>query len=189
MNGECGLTLVVMGVCGVGKTSVARALADRMSGLYVEADEFHPPENIEAMRRGVPLNDAMRGPWLRGIAREVRQQHEADIDKDIVVACSALKQSYRDILRSDLPNAKFVFLNAPRDVIAERMTARTNHFMPLTLLDSQLADLEPPTTAEDHIALDASLSQGRIVDDVLAKLNWATHDGGPCLTEIQQEET
>jgi len=178
MNGNEHLTLIVMGVCGVGKTSVARTLSEQLSGLYVEADEFHSAENIDAMRHGVPLTDAMREPWLRGIASQIQSLHRAQPGKDVVVACSALKQSYRDILRTDLPEAKFVFLTAPRDLIAARMTTRADHFMPLTLLDSQLSDLEPPTAAEDHLIIDASPNQNRIVEDVLAQLSSAAPNAG-----------
>ncbi|SNZ19607.1 gluconokinase [Cohaesibacter gelatinilyticus] len=164
------LILIVMGVCGVGKTSVAKALAERLEGRYVEADEFHSPDNIEAMRQGIPLSDDMRGPWLRGISDEIQSLQQTHPSQPIVVACSALKESYRAILRDGLPEATFVFLTAPKSLIAERMTGRKDHFMPLELLESQLADLEPPSEGEKHIPIDASLPQELIVASVLAEL-------------------
>ena len=152
-------TFVVMGVSGVGKTSAARVLADALGGDYVEADEFHPPENIAAMSAGVPLNDAMRAPWLTALGRHVAQMHAARGSRPVIVACSALKRAYRDILRDEIGAVCFVYLHAPRDLIAARMAARKDHYMPPSLLDSQFAALEPPGTQERFIPIDVSGSR------------------------------
>ncbi|WP_299427205.1 gluconokinase [uncultured Shimia sp.] len=153
-----GQALIVMGVSGVGKTTVARALADRIGGRYIEADEFHPMENVAAMAAGTPLTDAMRQPWLERLAIAMRQARTSQPDTPVVVACSALKYSYRDILRAKNPEAIIVYLKADPDMIRARIEARTDHFMPPSLLDSQLAILEPPAPDEACVPVDASLS-------------------------------
>ncbi len=152
-----GQALIVMGVSGVGKTTVAQALAERIAGRYIEADEYHPPENIAAMAAGTPLTDAMRQPWLERLADAMRQARTSQPDTAVVVACSALKRSYRDILRAQNPEAIIVYLAADPDVIRARITARTDHFMPPSLLESQLATLEPPAPDEACVTVDASL--------------------------------
>lgn len=153
-----GQALIVMGVSGVGKTTVARALAERIGGRYIEADEFHPPENIAAMAAGTPLTDAMRQPWLESLAMAMQQARTATPDTPVVVACSALKRSYRDVLRAQNPKAIIIYLAADRDLIHARISARTDHFMPPSLLDSQLATLQPPAPDEACVTVDASLS-------------------------------
>lgn len=158
-----GQAFIVMGVSGVGKTTVAQALADRMAGRYIEADEFHPPENIAAMAAGTPLTDVMRQPWLESLAEAMQQARTSTPDTPVVVACSALKRSYRDILRAKNPAAVIVYLAADPDMIRARITARTDHFMPPSLLDSQLATLEPPALDEACVTVDASLSPGSTV--------------------------
>lgn len=159
-----GQALIVMGVSGVGKTTVAQALAERIGGRYIEADEFHPPENIAAMAAGTPLTDAMRQPWLERLAEAMRQARASQPNTPVVVACSALKRSYRDVLRAKNPEAIIVYLAADPDVIRARITARTDHFMPPSLLESQLATLEPPALDEACVTVDASLSpEGTVV--------------------------
>ncbi|WP_412553774.1 gluconokinase [Shimia sp. MIT1388] len=153
-----GLALIVMGVSGVGKTTVAQALAERIDGRYIEADEYHPPENIAAMAAGTPLTDAMRQPWLERLAEAMGQARTSQPDTPVVVACSALKRRYRDMLRVKNPEAIIVYLAADPDMIRARITARTDHFMPPSLLDSQLATLEPPALDEACVTVDASLS-------------------------------
>lgn len=157
-QGTNGQALIVMGVSGVGKTTVAQALAERIGGRYIEADEFHPPENIAAMAAGTPLTDAMRQPWLERLAEAMRQARASQPNTPVVVACSALKRSYRDVLRAKNPEAIIVYLAADPDVIRARITARTDHFMPPSLLESQLATLEPPALDEACVTVDADLS-------------------------------
>jgi len=153
-----GQALIVMGVSGVGKTTVAQALADRIGGRYIEADEYHPPENIAAMAAGTPLTDAMRHPWLDALAVAMQQARTSQPDTPVVVACSALKRSYRDILRAKNPDAITVYLAADPDTIRARITGRKDHFMPPILLDSQLDTLEPPAPDETCVTIDASCS-------------------------------
>ena len=137
--------LIFMGVSGSGKTTVGTLLAKRIGAIYFEGDEFHPPENIEKMHRGVPLTDADREKWLRTLREIITRS--LDQGRFTVMACSALKAAYRDLLQGGDPCVQFVHLTGPRAVIEERLKARRNHFMPPTLLDSQLATLEPPSYA------------------------------------------
>ncbi|MGR3541179.1 MAG: gluconokinase [Hasllibacter sp.] len=151
--------ILVMGVSGSGKTSVALALADRLGAAFVEADDHHPPANVAAMSRGVPLTDAMRRPWLEAVGDAVARCRAA---RPVVVACSALKRAYRDVLRRRAGPLDIVHLTAPRALIFARMAARRDHFMPAALLDSQIADLEPPGPAEDPVILDAAPPVGTL---------------------------
>ena len=145
--------ILVMGVSGSGKTSVAAALAARMGAAFVEADDYHPPANVAAMSKGRPLTDAMRRPWLEALGDAVAERRRQG---PVAFACSALKRRYRDILRGRAGPLDVVHLTAPRALIFERMAARRDHFMPAALLDSQIADLEPPGPAEDPVILDAT---------------------------------
>ncbi|WP_442789269.1 gluconokinase [Kitasatospora sp. NBC_01302] len=133
--------IVVMGVSGVGKTTVARLLADRLGLPYAEADDFHPAANIAKMTAGIPLDDADRAPWLRALAGWLHERGEAGTGG--VVTCSALKRHYRDTLRAGCPAAYFLHLDGSRGLVAGRLALRTGHFMPPSLLDSQYALLEP----------------------------------------------
>ena len=144
--------VVVMGVAGSGKTTVGQALAAELGVEYAEADAFHPAANIAKMSAGVPLTDADRTPWLQAIAAWIRTHHPIGG----VVSSSALKRSYRDTLRAD-NDVWFLHLDGPADLIAARITARTNHFMPASLLASQLAALEP--LAPDEQGWTADLRQ------------------------------
>lgn len=162
--------LILMGVCGVGKTSVAKQLAETLPAIYVEADDYHPPENIEAMKRGDALTDGMREPWLRGICQEILSLQAKNTNRHIVVACSALKRSYRELIRSYLPDAKVIFLTGPSKLIRERMAARQDHFMPTTLLDSQLATLEPPGVDESHLEISIVGTRDDVVSDIVSHL-------------------
>jgi len=175
--------LIVMGVSGVGKTTVARALADRIGGRYIEADAFHPPENIAAMAAGTPLTDEMRQPWLEALSDAMRQTRKSEPQTPVVVACSALKRSYRDILRTQNPDALIVYLAADPEVIRTRITARANHFMPPILLDSQLSTLELPASDEAFLAVDASRTLEEIVVSVCFGL--AHRDGADALTSLR----
>ena len=163
-------TLVVMGVCGVGKTAIARALADDLPARYVEADDFHTVENVEAMRAGIPLTDEMRQPWLEAIAAEVTALHKANPGGCVVVACSALRRSYRDVLRTGTDGINFIHLTGARDLISARLSSRAGHFMSPDLLDSQLATLEPPNPDENFIEVDVSGTRPEVVAQILGNL-------------------
>lgn len=144
--------VVMMGVSGSGKTTVGAALAQRLRVPFADADDFHPPENIAKMSAGVPLTDDDREPWLRTIAAWLHA-HTAGGG---VVSCSALKRSYRDLLRSDAAHAVFLHLHGDRDTLAARVAGRPGHFMPAALIDSQFRTLEPLQADEEGAALDVS---------------------------------
>ncbi|QCP14788.1 gluconokinase [Pseudoduganella umbonata] len=145
-----------MGVAGCGKSSVGTALAERLGVRYVEGDRFHSPENVAKMSAGVPLTDGDRLHWLASLQREIREA--AQRGEGVVVGCSALKRRYRDVLREGLRgvpgDVHFAHLDGTRELIAERMNARVGHYMPLSLLDSQFAALEPLQPDEAGIVLD-----------------------------------
>ena len=134
--------IVVMGVCGTGKSTIGRGLAQGLDCTYADADDYHPEANVAKMRVGIALNDEDREPWLDRL-RQLIEQHPAD-GQSIVLACSALREIYRERLQPVSDKLRFIFLCGDRDLLAERMAARTDHYMPSTLLDSQLATLEVP---------------------------------------------
>ncbi len=152
---------VVMGVSGSGKTTVGRALAERLGVPFEDGDDLHPRANVEKMQRGEPLDDDDRRPWL-DLVGEWLAAHSADGG---FIACSALKRSYRDQLRSHAPDVEFVFLHGDRETITGRQAARPQHFMPTSLLDSQFDTLEPLTDDERHVVLDVGRSVEEMVDD------------------------
>jgi gluconokinase len=139
------LALIFMGVSGTGKTTVAKLFAEKTGATFYEGDDFHPPENIAKMRQGIPLTDEDRESWLRAL-REVIVRSLAK-NEVTAITCSALKAKYRQQLQGGDARIKFVYLTGPRELIAERLKNRRGHFMPATLLDSQLATLEPPANA------------------------------------------
>lgn len=157
--------LVVMGVSGCGKSTVGTALAQALRVEFVEGDAFHPPENVARMAAGVALTDADRAPWLRRLAAHIAQA----APRGVVVSCSALKRSYRDTLRGG-HTVRFVWLDAPRAHLEARMATRTGHYMPASLLASQLATLEPPQSDEGAVRVDATQPVQTIVADALAQL-------------------
>lgn len=161
--------LVVMGVSGVGKTTVATGLARRLGWGFLEGDELHPAENIAKMSAGVPLNDDDRLPWLRAIAAELSAR--AARGENTVVTCSALKRRYRDVLRTADARVRVVHLEAGADLIAQRLSHRTGHFMPPTLLPSQLADLEPLAPDEDGVLVNVAGTPTESVELALAALD------------------
>ncbi|MEO0492001.1 MAG: gluconokinase [Actinomycetota bacterium] len=150
--------VVVMGVAGSGKSVVGRAVAERTDRPFVDADDLHPPANVAKMRRGEALDDHDRAPWLDAVSAVLAN------GAGTVVACSALKRVYRDRLRRHVPEAWIVHLDGPTHVIAERMAARTDHFMPLSLLDDQVATLEALAADEPGMAVSIEGS----LDDVIA---------------------
>jgi gluconokinase len=139
------LVVVLMGVSGSGKSTIGPPLASALGGEYVEGDRFHPPANVAKMKSGIPLDDVDRQPWLEAMAAAIRDWRHGP--HPVVLSCSALKQRYRDLLRGDAPDVRFVWLKGDKAVIAERLSARRGHFMPASLLDSQFATLEPPKDA------------------------------------------
>lgn len=164
--------LVVMGVSGVGKTTVGQRLAARLGWDFGEGDAMHPPANVAKMAAGEPLTDADRAPWLARVAGWIDDHLGAD--RSGVVTCSALRRAYRDELRR--PGVVFVFLDGSRARIAGQMQHREGHFMPGSLLDSQLAALEPPEPDEPAIRVLVDGSPDAVVDAVLAALGLAGAD-------------
>ena len=160
--------VVVMGVSGSGKTTIAATLAERMGWRLLEGDAFHPPENVARMRAGTPLTDADRWPWLHAIAAEIDAVRASG--QPLVVACSALKRAYRDILIGHRPDVVLVHLTGSVDTIGERLKVRTDHFMPLGLLDSQFATLEEPGIDESPIVVAVTASPDNIADRIIAEL-------------------
>ena len=146
--------VVVMGVAGSGKSTVAERIAQELGWTITESDDLHSPENVAKMAAGIPLTDDDREPWLGLICRRIEQT-----DGDQVVACSALRRRYRDILRTTDARVRFLHLEGSRDLIGSRLDARTGHFMLSTMLQSQLATLEPLDDDEDgaSISIDGSL--------------------------------
>jgi carbohydrate kinase (thermoresistant glucokinase family) len=160
--------LIVMGVAGSGKTTIAQALAARIGWAFKDGDLFHPPSNVEKMRSGHPLTDDDRWPWLRAIAAEIDRTREAR--SHIIIACSALKRVYRDILIGSRRGVALIYLKGSRDLIRQRLQARRGHFMPLELLDSQFATLEEPVADERAIVVDVTAPVDAIVDDIVRQI-------------------
>lgn len=156
--------LLIMGVSGCGKSSVGGALAVALGIPYCDGDDLHPEDNVEKMRLGQPLTDADRWPWLDRVAQTLATK------APLIIGCSALKRSYRDRIRDGAGGpVTFVHLSGSREVIANRMAARTGHYMPLSLLDSQFAALEPPGPQE-AICVDIDQSLAQIVAEITLKL-------------------
>lgn len=158
--------IVVMGVSGAGKTTVGRALAERLGLAFQDADDLHPEANVAKMAAGTPLDDADRAPWLAVVGDALASAGEPGM----VMACSALKRAYRDAIRARADDTRFVLLTAPVEVLSERIGHREGHFMPATLLDSQLATLEPLGSGEDGITVDVSGTLDENVDAVVRRL-------------------
>lgn len=145
------MIMLLMGVSGCGKTTVGEQLAERLGWPYQEGDALHPPANVAKMAGGTPLTDADRLPWLAAVAAWIDARREAG--ECGVVSCSALKRAYRQLLIDDHPDVQLVYLQGSRNQLAERLAARTGHYMPAGLLDSQLATLEEPTAAEQPLVV------------------------------------
>lgn len=167
--------IVVMGVAGCGKSTIGAALAERFGAEFLDGDSLHPQANIDKMASGTPLNDDDRAPWLAEIGRRFPAS-----DSALVIACSALKRSYRDIIRSADPSVIFVHLHGTRDLLHERMNARPGHFMPASLLDSQLATLEPLQDDEGGVVVDIAQS----VDEIVSEVGSALSGRGPFLVDL-----
>lgn len=157
--------VVVMGVSGVGKSTIGEQLAARLGCAFLDADDFHPAENVAKMAAGTPLNDADRAPWLARLNAELRAREARG--EDAVLACSALKERYRERLAEGVARFELVYLHASEALLRERLGDRRHRYMPATLLASQLATLEPPARA---IAIDVSVPPERCVEQIIAAL-------------------
>jgi carbohydrate kinase (thermoresistant glucokinase family) len=158
----------MMGVSGSGKTTIGQRLAQRLGWRFEEGDRLHPPENMVKMQNGQPLDDVDRGPWLIAVAEVIdswRGRHECG-----VITCSALKQTYRRQIVGDRSDVRLVYLAGPRELIAERLAARKDHFMPASLLESQLATLEAPGCDENPITIGIGQPIGLIVEHIVGAL-------------------
>ncbi|MBX9710604.1 MAG: gluconokinase [Xanthobacteraceae bacterium] len=158
-----------MGVSGSGKSTIAEALARRLGFTEKDADLYHPAANVEKMQSGIPLTDADRWPWLYIVAGLI-DGHAAS-NRPVVIACSALKRPYRDILVHGRSDVRIVYLKGSRDVIASRTAHRKGHFMPPSLLDSQFDALEEPAPDENAITVDIDASVDVIIDDIVRQLH------------------
>lgn len=160
------MIIVLMGVAGSGKTRVGRLLADRLGWQFFDADDFHPSQNVARMRSGVALSDAHREPWLTDL-RALLLSLQAE-GADAVLACSALRSQFRERLRAGIQNLHYAYLRAKPQLIAGRLVARTGHFMPPDLLESQFETLEEP---EDALLLDASEPPDSLVSQIRTAFN------------------
>lgn len=158
--------LVVMGVSGSGKSTVGAAVAQRLRVPFADADDFHPPANIEKMSAGIPLEDEDRAPWLDAIGEWLAAHPDG-----AVMSCSALRHRYRDRLRTHAPRVSFLHLAGTPEVIAARMAGRPGHFMPASLLASQFATLEPLGPEESGLTLDIDQSVDAVVEQYVDHLN------------------
>lgn len=161
-------SIVVMGVSGSGKSVIGRLLAERINSVFSDGDRQHSADNIAKMSAGKALNDEERLPWLRAVGQQLVRAEEGH--QNSVVACSALKRTYRDILRQHVPDIFFVFLDGPLDLVRERIVARNHEFMPPSLLTSQFASLEPLESDERGIRVDIQLKPEEIVNQIQAEL-------------------
>jgi gluconokinase len=159
------MVIILMGVAGAGKTTVGKRLAAALGWRFLEGDDFHPQRNVAKMAAGVPLTDEDRQPWLEQLRGLIAQALERG--EDVVLACSALRRSYRQRLAVDPARMRWVYLTAPAEVLARRLGERKGHFMPAGLLDSQLATLEPP---EDALVLDVTPGVDEVVSRIRAGL-------------------
>jgi len=167
-SGRVPCALIVMGVSGAGKSTIGEKLAERLGWKFEDGDRFHPPSNVAKMSAGQPLTDEDRWPWLRAIADEIARVSEAA--GHVVIASSALKRAYRDILVHGRPDVRIVYLDGTQDLIASRLALRKGHFMPPGLLESQFKTLEPPDASENAVTVSIDGSVETVVNDILRQL-------------------
>ena len=160
--------LIVMGVSGSGKSTIGEMLAERLGWTFEDGDRFHPASNVAKMSAGHPLTDEDRRPWLQAIANEIDRVCKAG--ERAVIACSALKRAYRDILVHGRDDVRIIFLDGTQDLIAARLAARKGHFMPPGLLASQFRTLEPPAGDENPVTVSIDAAVETIVDDIVRQL-------------------
>ena len=167
---EIPCALVAMGVSGSGKSTVGQALAARLGWRFEDGDKFHPPSNVAKMRSRQPLTDEDRWPWLRAIAAEIDRACAAG--ERVIIACSALRRVYRDILVHGRDDVRIIYLNGTQQLIATRLSQRKGHFMPPDLLASQFATLEPPGADERPVTVSIDAPVDKIVDDISERLGF-----------------
>jgi gluconokinase len=160
--------LILMGVSGSGKSTIAAQLAERLHWTYEDGDRFHPKSNVDKMSAGHPLSDEDRRPWLQAIADEIDRIGAAG--EHAVITCSALKHAYRDILVHGRSDVRIVYLNGTPELIAGRLAKRKDHFMPPSLLESQFKTLEPPMPAEHPISVSIDASVEAIVEHIVRRM-------------------
>jgi gluconokinase len=168
--------LVLMGVSGSGKSTIANKLAERLRWAFEDGDRFHPAGNVAKMSAGQPLTDEDRWPWLQAISDEIDRACRAG--QRLVIACSALKRAYRDILVHGRNDVRIVYLKGAQELIASRLALRKGHFMPPGLLDSQFKTLEPPDRDENPLTVSIDASVETIVDDIVRQLRLGHVGGG-----------
>ncbi len=168
--------LVVMGVSGSGKSTIGEKLAQRLGWSYEDGDRFHPSSNVAKMSAGQPLTDEDRRPWLQAIANEI--DRVCDAREHAVIACSALKRAYRDILVHGRHDVRIIYLKGTQDLIASRLALRKGHFMPPGLLASQFKTLEPPDASENPVTVSIDVPVETIVDDIVRQLGLIPADSG-----------
>jgi ribose 5-phosphate isomerase A len=167
--------LVIMGVSGVGKSAVAHELAARLGWPFEEGDALHPEANVAKMHAGIPLTDVDREPWLERVAAWIDDQRAKK--QPGIITCSALKRSYRQIIIGDRPEVRLIYLRGKRDLIAQRLAVRCGHFMPASLLQSQIDALEGPDQSEDPLTVDVDLPASRIAEEIIRLLGSSTTIG------------
>jgi gluconokinase len=175
--GETPCALVVMGVSGSGKSTIADKLAERLRWSYEDGDKFHPASNVAKMSAGHPLTDEDRWPWLQTIADEI--DRVCKTGQHAVIACSALKRVYRDILVHGRNDVRIIYLKGTQELIASRLAHRKDHFMPPGLLTSQFKTLEPPDPSENPVTVSIDASVDAIVDDIVSQLRLSPADNHP----------
>jgi gluconokinase len=168
--------LVVMGVSGSGKSTIADKLAERLNWRYEDGDRFHPAGNVAKMSAGHPLTDEDRRPWLQAISDEIDRVCKAG--QHAVIACSALKRAYRDILVHGRSDVRIIYLTGTQELIASRLARRKGHFMPPGLLDSQFKTLEPPGESENPVTVPIDASVEAIVHDIVSQLGLSPANRG-----------
>jgi gluconokinase len=173
---ETPCALIVMGVSGSGKSTIGEKLAQRLGWSYEDGDKFHPSSNVAKMSAGQPLTDEDRWPWLQAIANEI--DRVCDAGEHVVIACSALKRTYRDLLVHGRGDVRIIYLKGTEELIASRLALRKGHFMPPGLLASQFKTLEPPDSSENPVTVSIDASVETIVDDIVRQLRLDPADSG-----------